>query len=42
MARRMKNGGMQAGMVLEKELGALHPDWQAAEKEYHTGHGLSI
>jgi hypothetical protein len=28
-----KHSGMQAGMVLEKELRVLHPDYQAAERE---------
>ena len=35
--------GIQADMVLEKELRVLHPDPQAAEAPVcHTGHSLSI
>jgi hypothetical protein len=27
-----KHGGMQGNMLLEKELGVLHLDWQSAKK----------
>ena len=37
-----KYGSMQVRMLLVKELRVLHLDWQAAEKENVTGHGLSI
>ena len=37
-----KQGDMQATIDLEKELRALHPDTQTAERGTDTGPGLSI
>ena len=37
-----KHGGVQAHMMLEKQLRVLHPDLQVAGIESATGPGLSI
>jgi hypothetical protein len=37
-----KHGGIQAGMVLEKELRVLHLGLQTARRDCDTGCGLSI
>ena len=40
--RRAGHGGMQAGMVLEKELRVLHLDPQEQKQLCHTGCSLKV